>query len=94
MARISVWAFSGNKILGAEPFRDVRLKLVSQNSEVWIAPDRTLSIFYFVGPNALHDEVVRDPVFLEGRRVAESSALAVPLAVVCHGLPNSLRRSA
>jgi hypothetical protein len=69
---------------GTKSLRYVKLKLTSQDPEIWIAPHRALSVFELVGADTLHDEIAGHPIFLLGRHIAEDSTLAIPFAVFRH----------
>jgi hypothetical protein len=70
--------------VGSQAFRYVKLKLASQDSEIWVAPHGAFSIFEFAGPDTRLDELSCNPIFLLSRHIAEDCALAILFAVFRH----------
>ena len=62
--------FGARQTILAKLFGYVRLKLTSQEPEIWISPYHPLSVFKFAGANSLHNEVPVYSIFLLRRFIA------------------------
>ena len=75
---------SAHEVVRAKLFNDVLFKLTAQDSEIWVAPNRSFSVFKPAGSDALHNEIAAHPIFLVGRYVAQGCALTIPFTVFSH----------
>jgi hypothetical protein len=76
--------FFAFEIFWAQVFANIAFKLASEDSEVWVTPYRSLSVFKFARLYALLDEFAGQAIFFLGRYLAEDSALAIPFAIFGH----------
>src|SRR3972149_2413501 len=55
---------SAHEVVRAKLFNNVLFKLTAQDSEIWVAPNRSFSVFKPAGSDALHNEVAAHPIVL------------------------------